>query len=60
MQAPISSQWPRLTLCPVDGSLMATISAALASSVLPTAPQRASSTIWSRRKFAISSTSRLA
>ena len=59
-QAPIRTHWRRLTRCPVAGSLIATISAAAASSVLPMAPQRASSTIWSSRKFAISSTSRLA
>ena len=58
--AKIMTPWRRLIVWPVSGSLIATTSAAAASNVLPIAPQRGSSTSSSRKKFASSSTSKLA
>jgi hypothetical protein len=50
----------RVIVSPVCGSLIATTSAAAERSVLPIAPHRRSSTSSSRKKFAVSSASRLA
>jgi hypothetical protein len=59
-QAAIWIACRRVIVCPASGSLIATTRASAASTVLPIAPPRGSSTSSSRKKFAISSTNRLA
>jgi hypothetical protein len=59
-QAPTWRMWRRVSRRPACGSLIATTSATAERSVLPSAPQRGSSTSSSRKKFASSRTSRLA